>query len=77
MTTPTNETKPEFIRPGDARRIFGVSRPMVYQWIKAGNIESKVLRQRGKLTGIRLIPYDSIKAYIESQMEDSRPSTQT
>lgn len=72
MNIATPEDKPEFFRPADSRRLFGISRTMMYGWINEGKVESKVLRQRGKLTGIRLINFDSAKAFIEAQMEAAK-----
>ncbi len=65
------QTKPEWVRPGDCRRLFGISRATVYHWIRDGLIESKLIRQRGKLTGIRLVSYDSLDKYLKGR-EDAR-----
>lgn len=63
------ETPPVWIRlPKDGRecRHFGFSRTGYYGLMKAGLIESKSVLLPGKLKGVRLISYESVRAYIES-----------
>jgi hypothetical protein len=63
------ETPPVWIRPPKAGRIcrhFGFSRTGYYDLIKRGHIASKCVKDPGKLKGVRLINYQSVKNYIES-----------
>ena len=62
------ETPPVWIRlPKDGRecRHFGFSRTGYYDLIKRGAISSKCVKEPGKLKGVRLINYQSVKSYIE------------
>ena len=61
--------KPEFIRVHDAVKLFGVGRTKLYQMMSEGKIKSVSLRARGAKKGTRLIPYDHLKAYLDSQLE--------
>lgn len=60
------ELKPEWIRPKDVPRIFGIGRSRIYELISEGKIKSVSLRQRGQKHGTRLISYDSLAGYLES-----------
>jgi len=57
----------EFIRPHEARDVFGISRSLLYHWISEGKVKSHVVRAKGNVRGMRLVSVDSVKAYIESQ----------
>lgn len=61
--------KPEWIRPKDVPRLFGIGRSRVYEMIAEGRIKTVSLRQRGQKHGTRLISYDSLAAYLESLAE--------
>lgn len=71
MITPTLTAigKPEFFRlpsrGGDPH--FGLTRPWYYAAEKRGDIRLTRIRERGKLRGVTLIPYDAIAAYIRAQ----------
>jgi len=71
MTAATNTTahKPEWIRIPQATAFFGVGRSKLYELIGAGKIKSTSLRERGQKRGTRIISYDSLANYIESQVE--------
>ena len=56
---------PEWIRPGDVRPIYGISRSRIYELIRKGTVESKDVRLAGSSRGIRLIRCESIRRYIE------------
>ena len=58
--------KPEWLRLGDATRLYGIGRSSLYELIAEGKIKSACLRKRGNTRGIRLLSADSISAYIES-----------
>lgn len=59
--------RPEWIRlpkPGSQCPYSGLTRTPMYGLVRDGKIRSVVLRQRGKLRGIRLICYDSLIGYL-------------
>jgi hypothetical protein len=58
---------PEWIRPGDARPVFGFSRAQIYNLIRDGKLRSVCVRQPNKAFGMRLINVQSIRDYIEKQ----------
>jgi len=60
--------KPEWIRVPDAVHVSGISRSSLYELFADGEIKTACLRKRNALRGIRLINYDSLMAYIESQV---------
>jgi len=60
------ELKPEWIRPKDVPKIFGIGRTRAYELIAENRIKSVSLRKRGQRHGTRLISYDSVVAYLES-----------
>ena len=62
-----NQSKPEWLRIPEAVRLFGICRSSLYVLITAGKIKSTCLRKRGAVRGIRIINFDSLAAYIESQ----------
>jgi hypothetical protein len=62
------EAPPVWIRlPKDGTycRWFGISRTGYYDLMKAGLIETRSVRAPGKLSGVRLISYESVRSYIE------------
>jgi hypothetical protein len=46
---------------------FGLGRSYYYEGEKLGWWQLKRLRQRGKLRGITLVPYDAVAAFIRHQ----------
>jgi hypothetical protein len=72
-------TTPEFIRlpkPGTNCPICGLGRTTMYQLCVRGLVQSKSLRERGKLRGTRLVDFDSLMKYIRSR-PDSFPTKET
>ena len=63
--------RPEFFRlpkyGGDP--YFGLGRSYYYEGEKLGYWRLKRIRQRGKLRGVTLVPYDDIAAFIRKQRE--------
>ena len=59
----------EWLRPGDVRPRYGISRSLLYELLKEGKIKSVCLRREGRATGIRLVSARSIEAYITSHGE--------
>jgi hypothetical protein len=64
-----SQSRPEFFRlpkaGGDP--YFGLGRSFYYQAEKLGYWRLIRLRQRGKLRGVTLIPYDAVAAFIRRQ----------
>ena len=64
---PVKSEKPEFFRlpkrGGDP--FFGLSRAWYYAAEKRGVIQLKRLRDRGKLRGVTLVPYDQVRKFIQ------------
>jgi predicted DNA-binding transcriptional regulator AlpA len=59
--------RPEWLRIPDATKLFGVSRSLLYELMHARRIRSFALRRPGKIKGIRLISYESLREYLEAQ----------
>ncbi len=59
--------RPEWLRVDAAVKLFGISRSKIYELIAARRIKSFCLRERNKIKGIRLISYDSIRAFLENE----------
>jgi len=50
-------------------RFFGISRSFYYEGEKRGYWRLIRLRQRGKLRGVTLVPFDQVAAFVRSQKE--------
>lgn len=65
---------PEFFRlpsvGGD--RYFGFTRSFYYEGESRGYWKLARIRQRGKLRGVTLVPYDAVSAFIRAQMEGAK-----
>ncbi|MDQ3622543.1 MAG: hypothetical protein M3463_08655 [Verrucomicrobiota bacterium] len=64
FTTAPVQPWPEWVRPADARPIFGIGRSLLYQLISEGQVHSVCLRREGKLAGMRLVSAASLREYI-------------
>jgi hypothetical protein len=65
-------SRPEFYRlprGGGGDPYFGFTRTFYYEGEKRGYWRLVRLRQRGKLRGVTLIPYDAVSAFMRKQME--------
>jgi hypothetical protein len=67
--------RPEFYRlpkgsGGDP--FFHLTRTFYYEGEKRGYWRLARIRDRGKLRGVTLVPYDAVSAFIHSQMEDAQ-----
>ncbi|RYD72172.1 MAG: DNA-binding protein [Verrucomicrobiaceae bacterium] len=67
--------KPEWLRMKAATNLFGIGRSRLYELIEERKIKSISLRDRGKQRGIRLISYDSLKAFIEKIAKEQEQAT--
>ena len=68
-------SRPEFYRlpsvGGDPH--FGFTRSFYYEGENRGYWKLARIRERGKLRGVTLVPYDSVAAFVRSQMEAEKP----
>ena len=62
-------SRPEWLRPKDVPKYFGVGRSKTYELIASGKVKSVSLRKRGQKHGTRLVSYDSLAAYLETLAE--------
>jgi hypothetical protein len=69
--------RPEFFRlpksGGDP--YFGFGRSYYYEGEQRGYWRLVRIRDRGKLRGITLVPYDAVSSFVRSQAERSHPET--
>jgi hypothetical protein len=79
QTAPRNEaaagaSRPEFFRlpsvGGD--RHFGLTRSFYYEGESRGYWKLARIRERGKLRGVTLVPYDAVAAFVREQMERAK-----
>ena len=65
--------RPEFFRlpksGGDQH--FGFGRSYYYEGEKRGYWKLARIRDRGKLRGVTLVPYDAVAAFVRSKMEEA------
>jgi hypothetical protein len=54
---------------GGGDRYFGLSRTFYYEGEKRGYWKLVRVRDRGKLRGITLVPYDAVAAFVRKRME--------
>ena len=62
--------KPEFLRLSQCEQVFGLGRSTIYRLLHDNAIHGVCLRKAGAATGIRLISFDSLKGFIESQADE-------
>jgi hypothetical protein len=67
------QSHPEFFRlpksGGDPH--FGLGRSYYYEGEHRGYWRLVRIRERGKLRGVTLVPYDAVAAFVRSKMEDA------
>jgi hypothetical protein len=67
-------SRPEFYRlpkGGGGDPFFGFSRTFYYQGETRGYWKLVRIRERGRLRGVTLVPYDAVSAFVRSQMEEA------
>ena len=67
--------RPEFYRlpkGGGGDPFFGFTRTFYYEGEKRGYWKLARIRERGKLRGVTLVPYDAVSAFVHEQMEARR-----
>lgn len=62
--------EPEFVDLDGLRRGFGIKRSLAYQLLADGLIKGVSLRRRNRVRGKRLFQVDSVRAYLNSQMDE-------
>lgn len=60
------DSRPEWLRPKDIPKFFGIGRSKTYELISDGKVKSVSLRKRGQKHGTRLVSFDSLAAYLDS-----------
>lgn len=69
----TTSGEPEWMTVIEACMESHRSRPVVYQWINLGLIESFVSKARpDSTTGIRLVRRNSLRAFLERQFKEAQ-----
>ncbi len=71
----TVQVIPEWIRiPRNGERCphFGLTKPYYHWLLRSAKVKSKMVRQPGKESGIRLINYASVRAFLEKIPEDTK-----
>jgi hypothetical protein len=61
--------EPEFVDFNGLQQGFGIKRSLAYQLLADGLIKGVSLRRRNCVRGKRLFQVDSVRAYLNSQME--------
>jgi excisionase family DNA binding protein len=64
MTTQTQILDRRALRPKEAARAYGVSRTLIYEWMKTGRLKSV------RLGGARLITVEALEALIAGASND-------
>lgn len=86
ISTTSHQARPEFfrlpIRPEFFRLPirgpdphFGFTRAGYYRLDASGAIKLVRIRERGKLRGITLVPYDAVAAFIRSQADQTKEAS--
>jgi hypothetical protein len=66
--------RPEFFRlpsSGGGDPFFGFSRTYYYEGETRGYWRLVRIRERGKLRGVTLVPYDAVAAFVRSKMDNA------
>jgi hypothetical protein len=67
-------SRPEFYRlpkGGGGDPFFGFRRTFYYEGEKRGYWKLARIRERGKLRGVTLVPFDAVSAFVRSNMENA------
>jgi hypothetical protein len=64
------QSTPVWLRINEATRLFGLGRSTLYALLAEGKIRSRLLKtRRDAQSGIRLVSYDSLNAFISGDEE--------
>jgi len=69
--------RPEWLRlpkPGHRCPVSGLCRSYLHTLVRDGKVQTVSIRERGRKTGIRLIGYDSLMAFIAKQGDSGEQS---
>jgi hypothetical protein len=61
---------PEFLRIPDVESLYGIRRSKLYELLTTGEVKSVSLRKKGARTGVRLVSTQSLRDFLNSQMEE-------
>jgi predicted DNA-binding transcriptional regulator AlpA len=61
---------PEFLRIPDVEKLYGLRRSKLYELLTSGEVKSVTLRKKGARTGVRLVSTQSLRDFLNSQMEE-------
>lgn len=67
-----NHLEPEFCDIYGLRAMFGLRRSLAYQLLAEGAINGVSLRKKGSLRGKRLFNVASVRAFLNSKLEEAR-----
>lgn len=70
IEAPEYKESAEFLRTEGVKRCFGIKRGTLYNLWNEKQIKGKLLRRKGRLTGVRIWDVQSIRDYINSQTEE-------
>lgn len=62
-------TDPVYLRVSKAVELFGIGRTTLYSLISSRKIKSVLLKSKGRTSGIRLVCFESLKAYLDGLAE--------
>lgn len=66
--------EPEYIRVGDAVRIFALSKPKLYELMGEGKVRYVSIRKRGQQRGTRLIVLESLRSFLANLEQGPKSS---
>ncbi len=71
---PSSAQRPEFFRlpKSGVDPYFGLSRSFYYQGEVRGYWKLVRIRERGKVRGVTLVPYDAVSAFVREQIEGAK-----
>jgi hypothetical protein len=65
---------PEFVDCKGLEAGWGIKRSLAYALLAEGKIQGVSLRRRNQVRGKRLFKVDSVRAFLNSQMESTKPA---
>jgi hypothetical protein len=68
----SGSSQPEWGRIANAVRRFGIGRSKFYELIRDRRIKSFCLRERGKVKGIRMISFESVREFLENEAREQQ-----
>ena len=64
---PFETINPEWARPADVTKMFGIKRSSLWELMRTGAIKSVSLRKKYQIRGTRLINVQSVRDFISAQ----------